>query len=596
MEWNVVMEDSASDKHQIRDPTYAYVIGKPATFYETAAEHDPSNTICLTMASASSSQVGSGVERLNLQEAGTNDLRTQLKGVVDPRYNDEVVHFRGIPYATIAQRFAKPEVSKHFPGETTEYTKYGPRCPQIDFDTRDFMQIPKTTAKDEKQEEDELKCANLNVTCPTSTTATNLPVFMWIYGGSMTNGFGSAQQRLGDPGPLVAQSVELGKPIILVTIHYRLNIFSFGSGEGEVNLALQDQQAALKWIKANISKFGGDPKNITVGGESAGAIYTHALLASGAEFERAILQSGSLYTSPPQIDRAGFGLVGLIEGNLQLMDFDKGNQSGQFGPEASVSGAPAELLIQTLKDLAITRFWLWDEPYLKDWDNDNRVFGKLKGLILGDTKHEWVLWHGAFRKLKAKDILKCFEIKENPEVGAQLAKVYGIDGLEEDHDTARREALHFLGDARFCAWPPAIRKNINAAGDNTKAYQYYYDEGNPFQDKHKSKAGHAVDLFGLFGGYDEEVNDETRRVGRMMRTKWIDFINGEEPWATNETYVFGPEGMTGAIDRDSGAAVKDLNPRRRQAEIDAIQKAGWKVVVEIWKNMTGAAAKAAAEG
>lgn len=414
--------------------------------------------------------------------------------------------------------------------------------------------------------------------------------------GSMTNAYGNAQHRLGDAGPLVAQSVELWKPIILVTIHYRLNIFSFGNGEGEVNLALQDQQAALKWVKTHITKFGGDPSNVTVGGESAGAIYTHALLASGAEFERAILQSGCLYTSPPQPDKAGFGLAGLIDGNLQLMEFDRGNTSGSFGPEASVTGAPAETLIQSLRDLQITRFWLWDEPYFKDWDNDNRVFGKLKGLLIGDTRHEWVLWHGAFRRLTAKKVVQCFETKNNPAVGAKLAKIYGIDGLEEDHDTARREALHFLGDVRFCAWPPSITKNVNDAGGETKAYQYYYDEGNPFQEKHKSRAGHAVDLFGLFGGYDDDVNDETRRVGRMMRTKWIDFINGDEPWATNETYVFGPEGMTGAIDRDSNAAVKDLNPRRRQAEISAIREAGWQAVMEIWQNLGSAAASAAAEG
>ncbi|KAK5076647.1 hypothetical protein LTR64_005875 [Lithohypha guttulata] len=536
------------------------------------------------------------LEQLNISDSTQHDLRSKLKGVVDTRYNGQVVHFRGIPYATIPQRFCKPEIIKDFPGKNVDYTKLGPRCPQIPFDTRDFMQIPKTIAEDQKPDEDELKCTNLNVTCPTASTANKLPVFMWIYGGSMTSAYGNAQQRLGDPGPFVAQSVELGKPIILVTIHYRLNIFSFGNGEGEVNLALQDQKTALKWVKKNISKFGGDSNNITVGGESAGAIYTHALLASGAEFERAILQSGSLFTSPPQPDRAGFGLVGLIDGNLQLMEFDKGNTSGSFGPESSVTGAPVKDLIKSLQDLQITRFWLWDEPELKGWHDDARTFGKLKGLVVGDTAHEWVLWHGAFRKLSAKKIRQCFETKiSGPEVGARLAKAYGIDKLEEDHDTARREALHFLGDCRFCAWPFSITKNVNSAGG--KVYQYHYDEPNPFQPKNKAKAGHAVDLFALFGGYDDEdqLNDETRRVGRMLRTKWIDFVNGEEPWGTNETYVFGPGGMTGAIDRDSGAAVHDLNPRRRQAELAVIREVGWKACMEVWQRLSAAAAESNAE-
>lgn len=355
------------------------------------------------MATGQSTGIESHVKDLKISESSKDDIRSKLKGFVDPRYNREVVHFRNLPYATIAQRFAKPELVKKVDVES-DYTKLGPRCPQIPFDTRDFMQIPKNIQADPDPEEDELKCTNLNVTCPTSSRS-DLPVFMWIYGGSMNSAYGNAQQRLGDPGPLVAQSIELGKPIILVTIHYRLNIFSFGNGEGEVNLALQDQKAALKWIKKHITKFGGDPNSVTVGGESAGSIYTHALLASGAEFERAILQSGTLYTSPPQPDKAGFGLVGLIDGNLQLMEFDKGNQSGSFGPEASVVGAKISDLVKSLQDLQITRFWLWDEPELKGWEDDAKVFGKLKGLLIGDTAHEWVLWHvsgkGAFGPVRA---------------------------------------------------------------------------------------------------------------------------------------------------------------------------------------------------
>jgi len=133
------------------------------------------------------SNIDAKLEKLNVQETYSDDLRTKLKGVVDPRYNGEVVHFRGIPFATIAQRFAKPKLTKTFPGDATEYTKFGPRCPQIDFDIRDFMQIPKTIAKDEPQAEDELQCTNLNITCPTSTSATKLPVFMWIYGGAFVS-------------------------------------------------------------------------------------------------------------------------------------------------------------------------------------------------------------------------------------------------------------------------------------------------------------------------------------------------------------------------------------------------------------------------
>lgn len=253
-----------------------------------------------------------------------------------------------------------------------------------------------------------------------------------------------------------------------------------------------------------------------------------------------------------------------------------------------MTGADVQDLLSTLEELQITRMWLWDEPHFKDWTEDKRVFGGLKGLIIGDTKDEEMLWTGAFRRMTAKKILSCFETKVNgAEAGMKLAKAYGIDGLEEDHETAREAAMYFLADSRFCAWPQEITKHVNEAGG--KAYQYYYDEPNPFMPKEKAKAGHAVDLFAVFGGYDEDVNDETRRVGRMLRTKWIDFVNGEEPWQPSEVFVFGPDGMTGAIDRDSRAAVHDLNPRRRQAEIATIREVGWKAVMEVWQSLSAAA-------
>ena len=528
------------------------------------------------MTAALASTVQTGMQKLGLQDT-SNDLRPKLKGVVDSRYNGQLTHYRGIPYATIKERFAKPQLKK-FQTDNSDLTKFGPRCPQIKFDTRVYMHIPRTIHSDESSAEDELKCTNLNVTCPVE--GSDLPVYMWIYGGSMFTAYGTGQQRIGDAGPLVAQSIELGKPIVLVQINYRLNIFGFGDGDTEVNLSLEDQHTALKWIKQNIASFGGDPNNITVGGESAGSIYTHGLLASGAQFERAILQSGSLYTSPPQPDRAGFGFAGLIAGNLQLMEFDKGNQSGNFGPEATMIGAPAESLVQCLTDLKITRFWLWDEPYFKGWDDDSKVFGKLKGVLIGDCAHELTLWGDLFAKVPAATILKCFQTKD-PAIGEKLAKMYGIDGLVDDHDTVRKEALDFLADARFNAWAGRIRANVNAAGQ--KAYQYYYDEGNPFMKD--PKAGHGVDLLALFGGYDDEVPDEQKRIGRMLRTKWIDFINGEEPWSTSETYVFGPQGITGAIDRGSSASVHDLNTRRSTSRLEAIREVGWKGAMEVWQNL-----------
>lgn len=206
------------------------------------------------MAATEAADVTAKTQQLSINE---DDLRSKWKGVVDSRYSGEIVHLRGIPYGTIAQRFAKPEIAK-LSKKTTDYTQFGPQCPQIPFETRTLLSIPKSIPSDRPPKYDELKCTNLNITCPISAQSTNLPVLMWVYGGSMMNAYGNAEQRLGDAGPLVAQSVELGKPIILVTVNFRLNIFSFGTGEGDVNLAIEDLKVAVKWVKKHISKFGGD--------------------------------------------------------------------------------------------------------------------------------------------------------------------------------------------------------------------------------------------------------------------------------------------------------------------------------------------------
>lgn len=68
-----------------------------------------------------------------------------------------------------------------------------------------------------------------------------------------------------DPIPLVKQSIRMGKPIIFVSLNYRLNIFAFGDGTGRKNLALRDQEMAIDFVKQHISGFGGDPVGATPG-------------------------------------------------------------------------------------------------------------------------------------------------------------------------------------------------------------------------------------------------------------------------------------------------------------------------------------------
>lgn len=192
--------------------------------------------------------------------------------------------FTGIPYATIAERFAEPKLlaEPDWEGES-EFTTAGAMCPQVFF----------TEDHDMFDDED---CLNLNVYVPLSQSENaekKYPVMMWIHGGAFTFGGGYGY------GPLYL----MDENVILVTINYRLGVFGFLSTGDEVvpgNNGLKDMVAALKWIQKYITKFGGDPDRVTIFGESAGGGAVHHLLMSPATkglFHRAISQSGAALCS-----------------------------------------------------------------------------------------------------------------------------------------------------------------------------------------------------------------------------------------------------------------------------------------------------------
>jgi para-nitrobenzyl esterase len=147
-------------------------------------------------------------------------------------------------------------------------------------------------------------CLFLNITAPVSfTKGSPKPVMVWLHGG----GFSSGSSSEYDPHRMVS----IGD-VIVVTVEFRLNIFGYFGHPGLDNsgtFGLLDQQAALTWIKRNIAAFGGDPANVTLFGESGGAIATCAHLTSPGSkglLHKVILQSGATLTSwPPNTANMG---------------------------------------------------------------------------------------------------------------------------------------------------------------------------------------------------------------------------------------------------------------------------------------------------
>ena len=204
-------------------------------------------------------------------------------GAVRGKAESGVLVFRGIPYAAPpfgVNRMQPPRPVKAWDGER-DATAFGPTAPKGDYPPQYAALFPEVVIPGED-------CLNLNVWTP-DTSATGLPVLVWIYGGGFTNGSGSAGMYNG--------AAFARDRVVCVTINYRLGAEGFlFLDDGIANLGLLDQLAALQWVQTNISAFGGDPARVTVAGESAGAMSVTTLLAmplAEGLFAQAIAQSGA---------------------------------------------------------------------------------------------------------------------------------------------------------------------------------------------------------------------------------------------------------------------------------------------------------------
>ena len=206
---------------------------------------------------------------------------------------DSVVHaFLGIPYAgplAGPARFAAPTSVTSWDGERPAI-EHGPTPPQSPYPSPASELLPSVVVNGED-------ALNLSVWTP-SPGAGRLPVMVWIHGGAFVRG----THRL----PAYDGAAFARDGVVMVGINYRVGALGFLSLEGAPdNRGLRDQVAALEWVRDNIAAFGGDPDQVTVFGESAGAMSIAALLSApkaNGLFHRAILQSGNATAASELVD------------------------------------------------------------------------------------------------------------------------------------------------------------------------------------------------------------------------------------------------------------------------------------------------------
>ncbi len=217
-----------------------------------------------------------------------------IKGL--PAADPRITSFKGIPFAAPSigeNRWRAPQPAKNWDGvfKAFEFAPISLQAPtgvnKEDIYTREWAVDPEIPMGED--------CLHLNVWTPACATDEKLPVYVWYFGGGLQVG-NTAEMEF--DGERIAR-----RGIVVVTINYRLNVFGFlahpditaESPDAPTNFGHLDQKFGTEWVKRNIAAFGGDPDNITIGGQSAGGASVMYMLTSPQTeglFQKAIVESG----------------------------------------------------------------------------------------------------------------------------------------------------------------------------------------------------------------------------------------------------------------------------------------------------------------
>ena len=449
---------------------------------------------------------------------------------------DGVWSYRGIPYASAPLgrlRFRPPQPAPAWSG-VRDASVFGPVAPQPPSGIGSYF--PGDPAE---QAEDCLLC---NIWTPAPGRGP-LPVMVYVHGGAFSNGSGSSVMYRADR--LAARGV------VVVTFNYRLGVLGFlahpaladDESGGFGNWGLCDQLAALRWVRENIGAFGGDPSNVTVFGESAGAMSICDLLAApaaGGLFRRAIVESGAaLAIEPPPAARIAERLAGELGLSEPSRDALAAVPAGELlTAQITVNGevdAGFGLPFQPVVDGGL----------LTCHPEDAIVAGSSSGvdLLIGSNRDEFKLF--SFAVLAGKDLAEA-------EAEALVARYLRGAGIEDQALAA--EALAAYGTARADRGEPATARALfdaivtdwifrvpqlrlaDAHRRRTPAtYAYLFDWPSPFAGGGLG-ACHGVELPFVFGTVHEPIvglfsgsGEDAFRLSDEMQASWVAFAGAGDP-------------------------------------------------------------------
>jgi para-nitrobenzyl esterase len=421
--------------------------------------------------------------------------------------------FLGLPYAAPPVgdlRWKAPQPVAKWKGER-DGTAYAPHCMQGRvFDDMVFQ--------DAGEKED---CLYLNVYAPaTADKHSKLPVMFWIHGGGYSGGSGDEPRHNGDFLPL--------KGVVLVTINYRLGVFGFlattdlakEANGAAGNYGMMDMVAALQWVRDNIQKFGGDPGNVTIFGESAGSFAVSTLMAAPSArglFAKAIGESGG-------------ALGGRRHRTLAETEEREQKWADSLGATslAALRALPAQTVLEDAHKNGIPGFGtVVDGRFLTEPVADTYAAGSQAHVpLLAGWNHDEVSGLG---KGMTVEKWKVFATTTYGERADEFLAVYP-GGTDEE---AQRSAIDYDSDS-FIAYGTWQWIEAQVKTGNGPVYRYRFDlAATPSKFHEGTFAFHSDDIEYVFGTLDTRpgfaVSADDRKLSDEMMTYWTNFAKSGDP-------------------------------------------------------------------
>jgi para-nitrobenzyl esterase len=437
---------------------------------------------------------------------GSGDIEGSLVG-------PDVRSFLGIPYAQAPLgelRWRPPEPPILWPpGSVREAKQRGLPCPQA----------AARGAEDAAESED---CLYINVWTPLIVAPEPRAVMVWIHGGGNVDGSGS---------DLIFDGQHFARQhgVVLITLNYRLGLFGFFAHDGLLaeslstgNQGLWDQQLALRWVRDNAAAFGGDPDNVTIFGESAGAfdVCMHvAAPGSRGLFQRAISQSGGCTTRRTQLPSAAARAVEFAQ---------LAGCGGAADQLACLRGKSRSELMQLAAHSGLSFGPVVDGAFVPEQPRALFDRGAVAQLpyLLGSNRDEGTFLVGAQLGLASEEeYLAALARRFGEELAPQVAALYPSSAFASEPNPYYAALARAVGDSGLVCGTFDVGLRALALG--VPVYMYNFEMELDGRDGPLG-AAHAAELAYVFGT-SLTFTPEQRGVSDAMLAYWANFAKRGDP-------------------------------------------------------------------